>query len=576
MINQLKQLWSHLDGRRHRQFLALLLLMVFSSALEVVSIGAVVPFLGVLTSPDVIFNHSLAQPFVNFFNINHSGELVQPLILLFVALVVFSGLIKILSLYLTTKFSFSIGADISIKIYRLTLYQDYLTHANRNSSDVINGVIQKTNQISGGVFSSFIAMLNSSILLFAVILALIIVDAEIAFGIASIFFVFYFVLMRITRKRIRENSLFIAKHTTNIIKSLQEGLGGIRDIIINNSQELYCKLYRNSDIPVRQKSAENAFIGGAPKYLIEMLGMALIALTVFFFNSRDGSLGDYIPVVGALALAAQRILPALQQVYKSYSTVKSLQYSIDDVLAFLSQTPSEDIHSTGKVSALPFDTEIHLKDIRFKYDDKKKWILNNIDLTIAKGDKVGFIGETGCGKSTLLDIVMGLITPKKGGVFVDGQLVNEKNKTFWQRNIAHVPQSIFLSDSSIMENIAFGVPVGDINNDLVKDVAKQAEIDSVIEQLPQKYQTIVGENGMRLSGGQRQRIGIARALYKQASILILDEATSALDPDTEKRVMNTIDNLSKDLTVLIIAHRMSTLKECDMIVKVHPNGIRFE
>ncbi len=571
MISQIKQLWQHLDSRRHRQFIALLVLMFFTSLSEVVSIGAVIPFLGALTSPDIIFDHSLAQPFIKFLEINHPDDLVQPLIISFIVVVIFSGVMKMLLLYSTTKFSFAIGADISINIYRRTLYQDYLTHMNRNSSDVINGVIQKTNQVSGGVFSSSLTMLNSIILLVTITTALIIVNAEVAFGAILAFSFFYFIVIRLTRKKIRKNSLFIAKHTTNIIKSLQEGLGGIRDIIINNSQDFYCKLYRNSDVPVRQASAENTFIGSAPKYLVEILGIVLIALLAYSLNAREGALIDHIPVIGALALAAQRILPALQQSYKSYSTIKSLQYSINDVLILLNQSiPSTE--SLAKSRLLDFSNQIHLKNIWFRYNDKQKWILKNIDLTINKGDKIGFIGETGCGKSTLLDIVMGLITPEKGGIFVDGELIDKKNQTSWQKNIAHVPQSIFLSDSTIMENIAFGVPVDDINIDLVKKAAKQAELDLVIGQLPQKYQTMIGERGVRLSGGQRQRIGIARALYRQANILILDEATSALDSDTEKRVMKTVDNLDKDLTILIIAHRITTLEGCNKIIEVDHNG----
>jgi ATP-binding cassette, subfamily B, bacterial PglK len=567
MISQIKQLWYHLDSRRHKQFIALLMLMFFTSLLEVVSIGAIIPFLGVLISPDIIFNHSLAQPFIKLLEINNPNELAQPLMVFFIAVVIFAGVIKVLSLYLTTKFSFAIGADISIKIYRLTLYQDYLIHVNRNSSDVINGVIQKTNQISSGVFASSLTLFNAIILLFAIITALAIINAEVAFGVILVFSFFYFIVIKLVRKKIRKNSLFIAKHTTNIIKSLQEGLGGIRDVIINNSQDFYCKLYRNSDVPVRQASAENTFIGGAPKYLLEMLGMILIVLLAHLSSNSGGLLIDYIPVIGALAFASQRILPALQQSYKSYSSIKSLQYSIDDVLKLLNQ-PISSAESLVKPKKLDINNQMHLKNIWFRYDDKQKWILKNIDLIINKGDKIGFIGETGCGKSTLLDVVMGLITPTKGGLLVDGELIDKKNKTSWQKNIAHVPQSIFLSDSTIIENIAFGVLVDDIDIDLVKKSAKQAELNLVIEQLPQKYQTMVGERGVRLSGGQRQRIGIARALYKQANILILDEATSALDSDTESRVMKTIDNLDKDLTILIIAHRIATLKGCNKIIEV--------
>ena len=276
-------------------------------------------------------------------------------------------------------------------------------------------------------------------------------------------------------------------------------------------------------------------------------------------------------MLGALALGAQRLLPVLQQAYSAYSVIKGAKSSFDDVMGLLDQ-PLPAYIDNGQIDVLPFKKYIMIKGVSFRYADDSPWVLENINLKFFKGERVGFIGATGSGKSTLLDVVMGLLDPSEGGLKVDGQIITSENKRSWQAHIAHVPQSIYLSDGSIEENIAFGVPADEINQERVEEAAKQAQIAELIKDWKGGYRTFIGEHGVRLSGGQRQRIGIARALYRQADVLIFDEATSALDKETEEAVMKSIECLGKDLTILIIAHRLSTLKGCDRIVRVCKNG----
>jgi ATP-binding cassette subfamily B protein len=304
---------------------------------------------------------------------------------------------------------------------------------------------------------------------------------------------------------------------------------------------------------------------------MEAIGMGLIAILAYFMTQQQNGISTAIPILGALALGAQRLLPTLQQAYSSYSAIQGSKSSIQDVLDLLNQPLP--IHATQNQSLeIPFKKEITLNNISFRYSKNTPWVLKNINLKITKGMRIGFIGSTGSGKSTLLDIIMGLLEPTKGEVVVDNHVITISNRQVWQKHIAHVPQSIYLSDSTIEENIAFGISRDEINTKRVEKSIKQAKIDELISESMGNYQTIVGEQGIRLSGGQRQRIGIARALYKQADILVLDEATSALDNDTEFEVMKELSGLKKDLTVLIIAHRLSTLKGCDKIIKIHDNG----
>jgi ABC-type bacteriocin/lantibiotic exporter with double-glycine peptidase domain len=381
------------------------------------------------------------------------------------------------------------------------------------------------------------------------------------------------VIIRLTRKQLLVDSLCAARETTQVIKSLQEGLGGIRDVLIDGSQSAYCQIYRNADIPLRRAQGNSYFINASPRFGMESLGMILIATLAYSLAQQADGIAKAIPILGALALGAQRLLPVLQQAYGAWTLINSAQVSLKDTLELLDQ-PLPDYVNQSVVQALRFNENISLKKLGFRYGEETPYVFKQISFTITKGSRVGFIGTTGSGKSTLLDIVMGLLQPTNGVLEVDGQAITPANQRAWQLHIAHVPQAIFLADSTIEENIAFGVPKDKIDHDRVRQAAQQAQIAESIESWPAEYQTFVGERGIRLSGGQRQRIGIARALYKQADVIIFDEATSALDNETEHAVMQAIENLSEDLTILIIAHRLTTLKNCTQILELGAGGIK--
>jgi ATP-binding cassette, subfamily B, bacterial PglK len=342
-------------------------------------------------------------------------------------------------------------------------------------------------------------------------------------------------------------------------------------VLIDGSQEFYCSIFRNSETELRKAAAKNKFIGASPRYVMEAIGMTLIAIFAYIATQEQGGVGTVIPVLGTLALAAQRVLPAIQQIYSSYNSIKGSKYSLKDVIALLEQQLP---YYSSEMPPIPikFNKSIVLKNISFRYRSDLPWVLKDFNLTLNKSKHIGFIGVTGSGKSTLLDIVMGLLSQTQGEMLIDDQVITNKNYRSWQAHIAHVPQSVYLSDNSIEENIAFGSAIEKIDGNRVIKAAKQAQILELVESLPDGFQTRIGERGVRLSGGQRQRIGIARALYKRASVLIFDEATSALDNETESSIMQTIKNLDKDLTVLIIAHRLTTLKDCDQIVKLGVNN----
>jgi len=567
LISNLIFLWRIVPKKRHKQFFLTIFLMLLSSFSEIISIGTILPFLGVLTAPQEIFNLPVMQPLIEFFNISSPMELIFPLTLIFILAVVFAGAVRLTLLYATTRFTHALGADISIEAYRRILYQKYSFHLAKNSSDTMSIILEKTRATVNGIITPLSNILSSLIIITAVLSFLVFVDPEVAIISSIVIGILFLIVISYTKKKLSENSDIINSETTMVYKALQEGLGGIRDVIIDGTQEFYCKYFRKSDLRMRKATGDNYFISQSPRFILESLGMSSIALFAYYIFDRDGGLASVIPILGTIALGAQRLLPLMNLVYSSFSNIKGSLASFEEVLNIL-RLPKQEQIEINQVLPLSFKKDVTLKDVSFRYNLKSPWILKNINLTIKKGATIGFIGSTGAGKTTLLDIIMGLLEPSIGEVLVDGKIVNKKNLRSWQANIAHVPQDIFLSDTTLKENIAFGEPKDLIDENRVRIAAQYAQIEEYIDGLKLGYDTFTGERGVRLSGGQRQRIGIARALYKQTNFLVFDEATSALDNQTEKLVMESLSKRNKNLTVLIIAHRLTTLKDCDYIVKI--------
>ena len=563
----LARLWRHLSRRRQRQFGMLLGLMVVSAFAEVVSLGAVLPFIGILTAPERVFNHPIVADVAQALGIASADQLVLPLTVMFATAALVAGAIRILLLWVTTRLAVVSGADLSIEVYRRTLYQPYWVHAARNSSDTISGITSKVNITVFGVLLPLLTLISSIVLLVAVMFALIIIDPVIALVATVGFGASYGLITWLTRRRLERNSQRIAYEQTQVIKALQEGLGGIRDVLLDGTQPVYCDVYRQADHPLRRAHGNNIFIGGSPRFAMEALGMVLIAALAYVLSGQVGGVATVLPALGALALGAQRLLPALQQIYSAWASIVGSQASLAGTIELLDQPLPADVLQPASAPLL-FQNDIRFNDVHFRYTNDGPWVLEGLNLKIPKGARVGFVGSTGSGKSTTLDLLMGLLIPTEGELLVDGHPISGKRIRAWQRTIAHVPQNIFLADTTLAENIAFGVPRDAIDMDRVQQAARQAQIADFIEGRPEGYSAYVGERGIRLSGGQRQRIGIARALYKQATVLVFDEATSALDNATEQSVMDAIEGLNRDLTILLIAHRLTTVRRCDTIVEL--------
>jgi ATP-binding cassette, subfamily B, bacterial PglK len=543
------------------------LLTILVSFAEIVSIGAVLPFLGALTAPDRILDIQFLQPFFDKLNIQDSSELLFPMTLIFVTAALLSGIMRLVLLWAQTRFGFAIGADISISVYRHSLYLPYSSHVSQNSSEFISGITNKTGMIVTQVILPILLIISASIILTAIFITLLLIDPLVAiiatFGFAST----YAFILFLTKKRLLTDSDNISKKSNLLIQSLQEGFGGIRDVLIDGTQEVYCKIFREVDLPLRKAQAGITIIGQTPRFIVEAFGITILALLAYYLALSSDGISKAIPVLGVFALAAQRLLPLLQQVYASWTSIIGCSALLKDILFYLNQSLPEH-YNLSSPSLIKFDNYIRLQNLDFRYSPDTPSIIKGFSCKINKGEKVGLIGTTGSGKSTLIDIIMGLLIPEDGQLFVDDQIITAKNYRSWQLHISHVPQNIFLADTTILENIAFGVPLVEIDHELIYECAKKAQISQTIESWSLKYNTLVGERGVRLSGGQRQRIGIARALYKQTDVIIFDEATSALDDKTELKVIDSIFNLNPDITILIIAHRLTTLKKCTQVIEL--------
>ena len=570
-----KRLYAHFSTRRKRQLLILLGLMLIGAVAEVVTLGAVLPFLALLADPGKAASFPVLQELFSALGWRDPGQILIPATLLFAFTAISAGAIRLFLTWASQKYVFRLGHDLGVEVYRRTLFQPYSYHVSTNSSELIAG-INKVQIVVGGVLLPIMQVITGAVISLFIFGMLIIIDAGVALIAATGFGIMYLAVSFATRARLRSNSKVIAHGQTQRIKIVQEGLGGIRDVLIDQAQPVYLDKFKKSDLALRDAQAMNMFIGAAPRFVIEACGMVLIAILALFLSQGSGGLVTALPVLGALALGAQRLLPLLQLVYNSWAQIVGNRQLLFDTLTILDLPIHPRFETPSQVTPLPFEQGISLNSVSFRYNEGQPLVLDKVTLTIEKGARVGFIGKTGSGKSTIMDLIMGLLEPTAGEIRIDGQVLTVDNLRGWQANIAHVPQAIFLADTTIAENIAFGVPEDEVVIDRVQDAARQAELSEFIESLPEGYKTVVGERGIRLSGGQRQRIGIARALYKQANVLVFDEATSALDSETEAAVMSAIDSLHRDLTILIIAHRLSTVAVCDKVVKLDDGHIVAE
>ncbi|MDA7677016.1 ABC transporter ATP-binding protein/permease [bacterium] len=574
IIGALQRLLPHISNKRKYQLIILLALMIVSAFSEILTISIALPFFSALgSSTQDIENSKLLQNLHLNIDLLSSQQILLSIAVIFVVTILLSSTIRLANLWLNLQLVSRIGSDISCKAYKKTLYQSYSAHVSMNTSKIITVVTSRVGKVVQ-LLNNLLSMISSAFVILGVVIALYMTDAFITTMAIALFTLTYIYTGIKTKKRFTLNGQKIMLKTQQQVQFIQEGMGSIRDIILDSNHDYYADVYEKVDQPLRRAVASNNYLASFPRYVIE--GMTLTFITVIAIIAANGKAesSNILPLLGTIALGSQKLLPAFHQTYASWASLRGGLPSFLAVLELLEQSYDQNVINENSKALLSIghDSTIEIKNLYFQYSESQPFVIKDLCLKLRSGTKIGIIGPTGSGKSTFIDIFMGLLRPSRGQILIDGKdIYNDENFGFitsLRNSIAHVPQTIYLADTTIEENIAFGKKREDIDFELVRKVATQAQVSDFINSLPQGYNSIVGEGGTLLSGGQRQLIGLARALYKESQIIVLDEATSALDDNTEKSIMEVINNLDNNRMILIVAHRLTTVMKCDRILKI--------
>ncbi len=569
------KLFSHLNKRRKLELFLHLILMIINSLAEVVSLALIIPFLSVLTNPENLFKIKIVKSFSELLQISSPYELRLPLTILFGSIVIFSGLIRLLNLWLTFKIGGLVGNDLTTKAFKKILFKPYLDHVTSHTSASISTMTQEVSTVVYRVIIPQLQLISSAIISICLITTLIIINWEIAFFAGFLLTFFYFITIKLSKNYVRtlsKQEVFLNK---SLIKLIQESLGSIREVILNNSHLYFYRNFQGISFQLESVRARSSFLSTYPRIALEPIGITLLAIIAFFSVSQDG-IDNALPLIGSLALGIQKLLPLTQKIYEGFIRTRAAKASLITVIDLMEKSISDEDCFVSHSNLLE-NNSIIFKNVSFNYQNINRTIINSVNFTINQGEKIAIIGTTGSGKSTLVDLLIGLLPPSNGKVLINGKDINKiSNKRFlarWRASIAHLPQNIYLADSSIKENIAFGVPPNEIDINRVNEVINRSQLRDFVDSCNNGINSLVGENGVALSGGQRQRIGIARALYKKTNILLLDEATSALDIKTEELIMQNLCSNNTNMTLIIITHRTQNLKYCERILNLNKGEI---
>jgi ATP-binding cassette subfamily B protein len=559
-----------LPSIRRWQLLFALLLMTVGAVAEMVTIGSAMPFLVLVSNPASGILPPRLLLALDFLG----GSPVAGAALVLIAASVVTAGINLSLAWFSQRLVISVGNDLASMLFSRTLHLPYSDHIRRNSSHTLAAVEKAQKVVFGVIQPAMQALIASGIAVGITILLLLISPLATAIAVVCIT-VLYILISRITRPRLHRNSSILAQTIPERTKTIQEALGGIRDVILDRSEGIFETKFQALDRRYRHAQGMNQFISLAPRYVIEAAGLVSIATVVLFLSLETGGFVAAIPVLGAFALGAQRLLPLLQQVYHGWSHVSGNRRVFLEVMELLEMPIPERPMTSERPEPIPFERGIRFDRVTFHHQDGR-FALSDLNLHIKAGEHLGITGATGSGKSTLLDLLMGLIEPSRGTILIDGRPLTGATRAAWQAALAHVPQAVYLADASMAANIVFPRPPDSVDEQRLFEAVRAAQLETFVATLDEGLQTRVGERGINLSGGQRQRIGIARALHREPRLLILDEATSALDEATERAVLEAIHSSCPDLTLVLVAHRSSTLAACHRVIHVDDGTVRQE
>ena len=574
MLKILKKLMFLLDSNTKRKGIYLLGMILIMGLLEMIGVASIMPFIGVLTNPDIIYTNFFLKKIYDESAILGVTDEYQFLFLLgiFVFLVlIISITFKAITNYKQIRFTKFCEFTIGKKLVETYLNHPYSWFLNRHSADLGKSILSEANFVIDHGINPIINLIAQGVVVISITSLLVLVDYKVALTVCLLFLTLYGIiykyvrstLFRLGKERVEENK----KRFT----SVNETFSSIKEIKVAGLEQNEVNKFSDAAFNLARIESYSLVLSHLPRFAIEAISFGGMVLGILIFMRVNSDFINILPLIGLYAIAGYRLIPALQSIYASITYIRSVTTSLDMLYNDLSniKIPNYNLNKKNEKKIFLFKNNIQLKKINYTYPKSKRLILENINLTIPVKSKIGLIGTTGSGKSTLVDIILGLLEVNNGIFKVDEITIHEGNCRNWQRIIGYVPQTIYLSDDTISSNIAFGLDKNNINQKYVEHVSKIAQLHDFVDgELPEKYETLVGERGVRLSGGQRQRIGIARALYHKPKLLILDEATSALDNKTEKDVIEAINKIDKEITTISIAHRLSSLENCDSIYEI--------
>jgi len=583
MFKKIIKLFNLLTPAQRKQFYFLQILIILMSFAEIIGIASIIPFMSLVGDINQIEQNSTLALLYKLSGVNSETDFLIIVGVGALCILLISSLISMFTIWKLSMFANKVGVEISDRLYRHYLKQDWLFHASGSSSVLIKKIANETQRLTGAVITPLMLMNAKILLSFFIAASVFFYDPIVTLVGLSIFGATYLIIYRVIKIRLIRNGKAVSDVAEERFRLMNEGFGGVKDILLLGRDYDFINRFNQTGNTFAKSQGQNQALSQMPRYFMELIAFSvMIMLVLFLLISNKGNLGIILPVISVFVLASFKILPALQAIYSSITKIRGNMAAFESIEKDLTDSISakyEDVDTDQ--SRIKIKKDISLHNITFNYPDKDQLILNKLNIKIPVNSLIGIVGPSGSGKSTLIDILLGLIVPQKGFLKVDDKVINNSNQRSWKNTIGFVAQSIFLSEGSIAENVAFGIPKEKIDLLQVKKVLDLAHLTELIESLDNGVHTTVGERGVQLSGGQRQRIGIARALYHEAQVLVFDEATSSLDGITEKYIMKAINNFSGKKTIILIAHRLKTVKNCDQIFfidngKVVDNGTYSE
>ena len=560
---------SLLNKKEKKFFIVLQFITLISSLLELISIASVVPYLAILIDVEGALENEGLLFLYNLLQFSSQDQFIIYAGLGIISLLFLSTIFSMLANWGLTRYAFHVGYKLSTRLFGFYIHQPWLYHVNVSSPELIGYITTEVDRVTSSVINPLLLMIPRVLLTVLLITSLIIFNPIASFITAAIFISSYFVVFSVLKKYFDLNSINISKTIPLRFRYLNEGFGGIKEVLIYNMQKMFKTNFETQTRTVFLYRAMNTVLSVLPRFLIEFLAFAsLLGFAVFLFSSNQEAISTLTTLL-VYAVAAAKLLPAIQQIYFFFGTIQGGTqsfYNVEEQMKKVLQFESSIEQQNLELKPIPFEKEIRLSSVNFQYPGKDDFTVKDLNLTIKKGEILGLVGPSGSGKSTIADLLLGLIIPKDGFLSIDGTILEKENVKNWQKMIGLVPQETFLLDASIAENIAFGENSETIDHEKLNQSIERAGLTEFIDQLSKGVNTNIGEKGLLISGGQKQRIGVARAFYRESDFIIFDEATNAQDSITEERILDSIFSSTNKSTILLIAHRLSTVKKCDSIV----------